>query len=208
MKAARFGLRALCKNEFNSHILIRIDNTSAASAINKMGSVKSIEMDNKVHLIWEFISTQNNWLTATQIPGIFNVDADRESRKQELRTEWMLDRRDFHYVTKKLNVSPSIELFASRLNTQLPEFMSYRPDPESKAVNAFTQSWTELKLYAFPPFICLPRVIQKIWQDRAEGILVVPDWPNQLWYSQLCNKISSYHRQTQISATRCTRLYN
>ena len=107
LKAARFGLRALCKNEFSSHILIRIDNTSAASAINKIGSVKSIEMDNEVHLTWEFISTQNNWLTTTHIPGIFNEDADRdrESRKQELRTEWMLDRRDFYYVTKKLSFS-------------------------------------------------------------------------------------------------------
>ena len=56
LKAARFGLGALYKNEFNSHILIQIDITSAVSAANKMGSVKSIEMDNEVHLIWEFIS--------------------------------------------------------------------------------------------------------------------------------------------------------
>ena len=64
--------------------------------INKIGSVKSIEMDNEVQLIWEFISTQNNWLTATHIPGVFNEDADRESRKEELGTEWMLNQRDFH----------------------------------------------------------------------------------------------------------------
>ena len=70
-----------------------------------MGSVESIEIDNEMHLILEFISTQNNWLTATHIPGVFNEDADREFRKQELRTEWMLNRRDFHYITKKLNVS-------------------------------------------------------------------------------------------------------
>ena len=102
----------------------------------------------------------------------------------------MLNRRNFHYVTKKLNVSPSIDLFASRLNTQLPEFISYRPDPESKAVNAFTQSSTELKFYALPPFLCLPRVMQKIWHDRAEVILVVPDWHYQLCYSQFCNMIT------------------
>ena len=90
-----------------------------------MRSVKSIERDNEVHLIWEFISTQNNWLTATHIPGVFKEDADRESEKQELRTEWMLSRRYFHYITKRLNVSPSIDFFTSRLNTQLPEFISY-----------------------------------------------------------------------------------
>ena len=80
-----------------------------------MGSVKLIEMGNKVYLIWEFISTQNNWLTAIHIPGVFNEDADRESRKQEFRREWMLNRRDFHYVVEKRNVSPSIDLLASQV---------------------------------------------------------------------------------------------
>ena len=97
---------------------------------------------------------------------------------------------DFHYITKKLNVSPSTDLFGLRLNTQLYEFISYQPDPESKAVNAFTQSWTDREFYAFPSFICLPRVIQKMWQDRKEGILVAPEWPNQLWYSQFSNIIT------------------
>ena len=100
----------MCKNEFISHILIQIDITSAVSAVNKMGSVKSIGMDNEVHLIWEFISTQNNWLTAIHIPGVFNEDADRESRKQELRTELMLNRRGSHVnlnsLSSQLNVSP------------------------------------------------------------------------------------------------------
>ena len=46
----------------------------------------------------------------------------------------------FIILQKKLYVSPSTDLFASKLKTQLPEFISYRPDPESEAVNAFTQS--------------------------------------------------------------------
>ena len=29
-----------------------------------------------------------------------------------------------------------------------------------------------------------------MWQDRKEGILVVPEWPNQLWYSQFSNIIT------------------
>ena len=81
----------------------------------------------------------------------------------------------FIILKKKSNVSPSNDLFASRFNTQLPEFVSYQPDPESYAANAFTQSWADLKFDAFPPFICLPSVIQKICQDREEGILVVLD---------------------------------
>ena len=40
LKAARFGVRALCENEFNCHIFTQINNTLAISAINKMGSGK------------------------------------------------------------------------------------------------------------------------------------------------------------------------
>ena len=40
LKAARFGVRALCENEFNCHIFNQINNTLAISAINKMGSGK------------------------------------------------------------------------------------------------------------------------------------------------------------------------
>ena len=46
LKAKNFGLKALCKNEFNTHILVQIDKFH----INKMGSVKSIEMNNEVDL--------------------------------------------------------------------------------------------------------------------------------------------------------------
>ena len=60
------------------------------------------------------------------------------------------------------------------------KFMSYRPDPKCITVNTFTQSWTGLEFYAFPPFICIPRVMQKIWKDRVVEILVTPDWPNQI----------------------------
>lgn len=85
--------------------------------------------------------------------GVFNEDADREFRQQELRTEHMVNRGDFH--STKLNVCPSIYLFESRLITQLPDFVSYRPGAESKALNALTKLLLELKFYAFPLFLCV-----------------------------------------------------
>ena len=62
--------------------------------------------------------------------------------------------------------------------------MSYRPDPESIAVDAFTLNWENKRFYAFPAFICVAKVLQKIWKDQATGILIVPNWPNQIWYCQ------------------------
>ena len=55
-----------------------------------MGSTKLSDINKEIHLIWEFITKQNNWLTAAYIPRIFKKVADAESRKQELEKEWIL----------------------------------------------------------------------------------------------------------------------
>ena len=67
---------------------MQVDNTSDVSAINKMGSVKSIEMNNEVHLIWESIGTQNNWLTATHylMRMLIENPGNRSLEQSECRT--------------------------------------------------------------------------------------------------------------------------
>lgn len=99
----------------------------------------------------------------------------------------MLNREIFRRAVNALNFTPEIDLFATRINNQLDRYVSFRPDPNCIAVNAFIIDWKHLEFYAFPPFICLPKVIQKLCNDEATGILVVPDWPNQPWYSQFMN---------------------
>ena len=128
----------------HTHILIQIDNTSAVAAVNKMGSTKSLDNDKVACQIWEWAIHQGVWLTATHIPGILNEAADAESRKAEARTEWMLNKNDFKLIILQLQFTPILDLFASRLNAQLPSFVSYRPDPNSQAVNAFTLDWSNV----------------------------------------------------------------
>ena len=85
----------------------------------------------------------------------------------------------------QLNTNPKINFFATRLNTQLSTFVSYRPDTECIVVNAFLLDWSKLDFYAFPPSFCLNRVLQKIYQDKAKVIVIAPDWPSQLFYLRL-----------------------
>ena len=84
------------------HILLKVDNTSAVSAINKMGSTRSISMNDEVHLIWAWAIEKDTWLTATHIPGILNVEADEEFRKTETTNEWMLDREVFKILHRRI----------------------------------------------------------------------------------------------------------
>ena len=85
-------------------------------------------------------------------------------------------------VLSHFNYVPDIDLFASRINKQFDPFVSYVPDPEAVHVNAFTLDWGKQKIYCFPPFVCIGRVIRKVINDKAEGILITPDWHTQYWY--------------------------
>ena len=78
-----------------------------------------------------------------------------------------------------------VDLFASRLNCQLHPFVSWKLGPGAWAINAFSICWTNLIFYAFPPFSILGRVLAKVQQDRAMGILVAPFWSTQPWFPQL-----------------------
>ena len=59
--------------------------------------------------------------------------------------------------------------------------MSWYPEKQAFAVDAFTISWTNFSFYAFPPFAQIPKVLKKIIQDKAQEILLVPNWPTQPW---------------------------
>ena len=79
----------------------------------------------------------------------------------------------------------TIDLFASYLNRQLPRYAAWHPDPQASFVDAFSISWSSEFFYAFPPFALIRRCLEKINADTAEGVLVVPAWPTQTWYTQV-----------------------
>ena len=62
-------------------------------------------------------------------------------------------------------------------------FISWKPDPGAEAIDAFTVKWDFKLFYAFPPFNIIGRVLKKVLADEASGILIVPYWPTQYWFS-------------------------
>ena len=71
----------------------------------------------------------------------------------------MLDKSVLSNVLERLEFEPEINLFASHVNTQFQKYVSYQPDPNAFAVNAFTLNWGELKFYAFPRFSLIAHVL-------------------------------------------------
>ena len=69
----------------------------------------------------------------------------------------------------QLQAHPDVNMFASRLNKQFPRYISFRPDPVAYLVDAFPAQWKELNGYYFSPFSVIPKVLQKLEQDKATG---------------------------------------
>ena len=162
------------------------DNTTTVSYINSMGGCKSTECNSVTRNIWDWARKRNIWLSAAHIPGSSNVDADQLSRNFNLNLEWMLSKPIFQRIVSLFGM-PDIDLFASRLNAQVETFVSWRPQPHAKFVDAFSIEWSQLFFYVFPPFCLISRCVQKIIHDQASGILVIARWTTQPFFTVVLN---------------------
>ena len=92
-------------------------------------------------------------LSAEYLLGEMNVTADFQSRALNGSAEWRLDPSVFQAILQILGPC-TVDLFASRLNAQLEQYISWRPEPFAIATDALQVLWINLQGYAFPPF-CL-----------------------------------------------------
>ena len=183
--AIYYALKSFKSKFCNKHVKILSDNTTAVSYIRKMGGIKSVACNGIASKIWEWCEKQNIWLSCAHIAGKDNKIADEKSRKFNDNIEWTLSSKVFEKICEKLG-SPDVDLFATRLNTQVKKFCSWEADPDCSFVDAFTIDWKQFVLpYMFPPFSVLNHCIRKIREDQAEGILLVPLWPTQVWFTNV-----------------------
>ena len=187
--AVKLGLLALLENERNTHVRIMSDNTTTVSCINSMGSNKGDHLNNLCKDIWLWCIEREIWISAAHVAGKENIEADKLSRCLHVDMEWKLDSSLLSDALKMLEVKPCIDLFASSANAQFSKYVSFVPDKNAYAVDAFTMRWNEYNMYCFPPFSLLPRVLSKIQHDKATGVVVVPEWRNQPFWPMLMDML-------------------
>lgn len=190
LQAAFFGLKCFAPNMTNCAILMRIDNTTAISYINRMGGIQFPHLNDLTRAIWKWCEERNLWLFASYINTRDNKEADTESRRVNPDTEIQLCTSSFLEITEKFG-EPEIDLFASRTNAKCRVYVSWKPDPDALSVDAFTISWKKYYFYCFPPFAIIQKCLQKIVSEQSTGIFVFPYWPTQVWFPLLSNIIIS-----------------
>ena len=185
MKAVFLALqffRLTCKN---NRVFIASDNTSVVSYINKQGGTRSAELCALMWRILTWCNLNNVTLRARHVPGSLNVIADGLSRRNQIQsTEWSLSPQVFKQISK-IWESPQVDLFATRLNTKLPLYVSPIPDPQAWAVDALNIPWENLVAYAYPPTALLPKVVQKLQSQMCRLLLIAPGWPSKPWFWDL-----------------------
>ena len=133
------GLQSLCSDRTGSHVRLRSDNTTAVACIACCGSTRPNLHALTVN-IFEWAASRDITLSAQHVQGLDNVTADIESRVSRMDGEWMLQPDIFNKICQ-LFYTPVIDLFATRLNAQLPVYVSWRPDPSAMCTNAFILDW-------------------------------------------------------------------
>ena len=192
MLPALFALKSFEGTISGKRVKRMVDNITAVTTINQMGTCHSQANNYLAQQIWEWCIVSNVWLTVVHIPGKENTEADRESRLSRREIEWTLQKSLFKAASDKLGVTPNIDIFASRLNYQLKPYIAFQPDPEAHTINAFHMSWRYWDFYAFPPFSVIPRVLQKISVEETTGLLIVPNWATQTWWPYLMNMLIDF----------------
>ena len=93
------------------------------------------------------------------MPGPTNVEAGLYSRELEDTTEWQLNPAIFKNIIKTFG-TPNLDVLDSRINKQLPKFVSRHPEPEVWATDAFSLIWKQMYFYMFPPFSLIVKSLQ------------------------------------------------
>ncbi|XP_068691461.1 uncharacterized protein [Montipora foliosa] len=177
-------LTVFCKEMCETHIRFEIDNTTTVPYVNSMGVCKSATWDVVARKIWDWCIERSLWLSAVHIPGTMNVKADALSRRHHSDHEWMFNNDMF---SRLCTIFPglTIDLFASVLDHRLPRYVLWGPDSQAVSVDAFNITWKGEKCYGFPLFSLIPRCLEKVVCDQAEGVLVVPAWHTRIGTPEL-----------------------
>ena len=82
-----------------------------------------------------------------------------------------------------------VDLFATRDNARLPDFVSPFPDPMALGVDAFSLHWGDWdSIYLFPPVKALHRVVPLLTHFQGHGVLVAPLYSPSGWFPALLRR--------------------
>ena len=144
-----------------------------------MGGSKSYKCNLTAILIWQWAIERHIWLSIEHVAGALTQEADFESRERNNSGEWALSQITLKTIADIFKVTPTIDLFASRINFKVNKFVSWFADPLTFKTDIY---FSNEIFYSYPPIDCIQRFLQKVELEQMEGILVFPCWSTQSYF--------------------------
>ena len=194
--AAFLAVQCFAKQKYNITILLKMDNVTAVTYINKMGGTHSQKLSQLALSIWNWSLQRNIFLILEHLPGKQNTVADKESRSMMDHCDWMLNPLIFNQIQSLMGPLEN-DLFASRLTKQLARFYSWRPDPDAENTDAFSQDWSKARGFANPPWCLIARSLSQVKLLKARLVMIKPLWVTQPWYPSILGMLEVFFQQVQ-----------
>ena len=186
MKALFLALQAFRDLVTDHRVAAMCYNSTVVAYVNKQGGTVSDSLCSLTGQLLRWSESNRVQLKARYLPAQSNVLVDLLSRRnQVLGAEWSLHPQVARKLLRMWG-SPTLDLFATHLNTKLPLYCSLIPDPQALFKDAFRQPWNDLDTYAFPPFHLVERVVARVRETpNLLMTLVAPLWPEKAWFADL-----------------------
>ena len=186
MKALFLSFRSFKDLVTDHRVTAMCDNSTVVAYVNKQGGIVSDSLCSLTGQLLRWTESNRVQLEARYLPGQSNVLADLLSRRnQVLGAEWSLHPQVARDLLRTWG-SPTLDLFATHLNTKLPLYCSLIPDPQGRLRGRLLSPWDNLDTYAFPPFHLVERVVARVRETpNISMTLVAPLWPEKAWFAEL-----------------------
>ena len=169
--AVHMTLRSFITLIENKRIQVLSDNVTTMAYISRLDEPRE-KLTNLMSTVWSFAHNHGLELTAKHLGGSKNIHADRLSWRVS-PYEWKLNHEVFSYIDR-LWGQFTINRFASSLNKQLPLYNSFLWDPDSEAVDAFTQqNWKQENNWVNAPFWLIPKILDLICTQEVDATIIV-----------------------------------
>ena len=173
LRAIRLGLQSFEESLRGKTVAILSDNTTALSFISKEGGTRSSSLNREAQETLQWMEENAVTVLTQFVRGETNVVADCLSRKgQVISTEWTLHQTVCDNMWKVWGC-PLVDLFATRMNYRLPNFVSPFHDPMAIATDAFLFQWDFMEMHAFPPFHVIRKVLNKLHSLKGAKLILV-----------------------------------
>ena len=180
LRAVHLALRYWRADLRGRRVLLFVDNMTVMHLL-RSGSSRSPLLMAELRQVWAFLRAEHIDLQAVHIATGSNP-ADQPSRRWH-RDAWTF-REGCRRQLRALAPRPfSLDPFGTvRATSMAPSSCVLHTEGQGTPVDGFSVSWKRQSLFLNPPWAVIGRVLLKIQEDRAQGVLVLPLWPSQAWW--------------------------